>query len=75
MGFTVEHQNKISQMKQYFNSVGLPADKYSFVNYGDSDLWVCTYIDWDNYFTQEIKNKITDFGVKYDPRPRVIKNN
>ena len=75
MAFSIEHQEKIKQMKQYFNSVGLPTDKYSFVNYGDSDLWVCTYIDWDNYFTQEIKNKITDFGAKYDPRPRVIKNN
>ena len=58
MAFSIEHQEKIKQMKQYFNSVGLPTDKYSFVNYGDSDLWVCTYIDWDNYFTQEIKNKI-----------------
>lgn len=75
MGFTVEHQDKILQMKQYFNSVGLPVDKYSFVNYGDDDLWVCTYIDWDDYFTQDIKNKIIDFGAKYDPRPRVIKNN
>lgn len=75
MGFTTEHQEKIIQLKEYFNNVGLPIDKYSFVNYGDDVLWVCTYIDWDNYFTQDIKNKMVEMGVQYDPRPRVKKTN
>ena len=74
MGFTTEHQEKMVQLKEYFNSVGLPIDKYSFVNYGDDVLWVCTYIDWDNYFTQDIKNKMVEMGVQYDPRPRVYKS-
>lgn len=71
MAFSTEHIEKMRQLKEYFSSVGLPADKYSFVNYNDSILWVCTYIDWDNYFTQDIKNKITELGAQYDPRPRV----
>jgi hypothetical protein len=63
------------EMRQYFNSVGLPVDKYSFVNYGDEIIWVCTYIDWDHYFTQDIKDKMVEMGVSYDPRPRVYKTN
>lgn len=75
MAFTNEHSEKMVTLKNYFNSVGLPVDKYSFVNYGDSDLWVCTYIDWDDFFTQDIKNKISEVGAKYDPRPRITKTN
>ena len=75
MGFSNEHQTKMTEMKQYFKSVGLPVDKYSFVNYGDEILWVSTYIDWDHYFTQDIKNKMVEVGVSYDPRPRVYKTN
>jgi hypothetical protein len=75
MGFNNEHQTKMTEMRQYFNSVGLPVDKYSFVNYGDEILWVCTYIDWDHHFTQDIKNKMVEMGISYDPRPRVYKTN
>jgi len=75
MGFSNEHQTKMVELRQYFNSVGLPIDKYSFVNYGDEILWVCTYIDLDNYFTQDIKNKMVEVGVQYDPRPRVNNTN
>jgi hypothetical protein len=75
MIFSNEHQVKMVQMRQYFNSVGLPIDKYSFVTYGDGILWVCTYVDWDHYFTQDMKNKMVDMGIQYDPRPRVYKTN
>jgi hypothetical protein len=65
----------MNEIRQYFKSVGLPMDKYSFVNYGDNILWVCTYIDWDHYFTQDMKDKMVEIGVSYDPRPRVYNNN
>jgi|LakMenEpi03Aug12_release.lakeMendotaPanAssembly.Ray.scaffolds.fasta_scaffold82228_2 hypothetical protein len=75
MGFSNEHKTKMNEIRQYFKSVGLPMDKYSFVNYGDNILWVCTYIDWDHYFTQDMKDKMVEIGVSYDPRPRVYNNN
>jgi hypothetical protein len=71
MGFSEEHIELMRVIKSYLNEAGVMADKYSFVNYGDSDLWICTYIDWDVYFTTEIKNKFLELGIKYDPRPRV----
>ena len=75
MGFSEEHIELMKTTRKYLADSGVMKDKYSFVNYGDSDLWVCTYIDWDMYFTTEIKNKFLELGVKYDPRPRVVNNN
>lgn len=75
MAFSTEHIEKMKQLREYFKSVELPVDKYTFVNYGDDILWVCTYIDWDNYFTQDIKDKMVEMGVQYDPRPRVYTTN
>jgi hypothetical protein len=75
MGFSQEHVELIKTTRNYLKESGVPIEKYTFVNYGDSDLWICTYIEWDFYFTTEIKNKFVELGIKYDPRPRVINNN
>lgn len=75
MGFSEEHLELMRITRNYLKESGIMIDKYSFVNYGDDDLWVCTYIDWDFYFTSEIKNKFIELGIKYDPRPRVTNNN
>lgn len=75
MGFSQEHVELIKTTRNYLKESGVPIEKYTFVNYGDSDLWICTYVDWDFYFTTEIKNKFVELGIKYDPRPRVVNNN
>jgi hypothetical protein len=75
MGFSQEHVELIKTTRNYLKESGVPIEKYTFVNYGDSDLWICTYIEWDFYFTTEIKNKFVELGIKYDPRTRVINNN
>ncbi len=70
MGFSELHKQLIVTTRNYLRDNNVPIDKYTFINYGDEDLWICTYVDYDYFFTSEIKNKFLELGVKYDPRPR-----
>jgi hypothetical protein len=42
MGFSQEHVELIKTTRNYLKESGVPIEKYTFVNYGDSDLWICT---------------------------------
>ena len=74
MGFSETHIELMTLTRQYLKNNNVPIDKYTFINYGDDDLWVCTYVDYDYYFTTDIKNKFIELGIKYDPRPRPNSN-
>lgn len=74
MGFSEEHIELMKSTRIYLQDNGVPINKYTFINYGDEDLWCCTYIDYDHFFTTEIKNKLIELGIKYDPRPRPNNN-
>ena len=70
MGFSEEHVLLIQTTRNYLKEKGVPINTYTLSNFGDEDLWLCTYVDYDYLFTTEIKNKFLELGVKYDPRHR-----
>jgi|TARA_R110000868_G_scaffold387475_2_gene656077 hypothetical protein len=70
MGFSEEHVLLIQTTRNYLKEKGVPINTYTLANFGDEDLWLCTYVDYDYLFTTEIKNKFLELGVKYDPRHR-----
>ena len=70
MGFSEEHIKLMKTTRNYLKEKGVPINTYTLANFGDEDLWLCTYVDYDYLFTTEIKNKFLELGVKYDPRPR-----
>lgn len=75
MAFSLEHIELMKSTRVYLKESGIPIDKYTFVNYGDDDLWIYTYDEFDHYFTSDIKNKFIELGIKYNSKPSPINNN